>query len=929
MANELRIFDPTVMPHGPLSNHYRRPFRVGGEQWPSVTHYIYGAFLQTPLYVTALRRTQKTRDVKNAFHRYYMQELASLVRTSVMEAYTAKLEQDPAMAQRLLDTGNKPIYYMSDNSQLGFGFGESSNIIGKHLEQIRYSLTSRQKIRARQEKESAFEQDIYDAYTAWVYLRSMMHDKGNDLSEFQGMSITDILRHTQQTKQVPRVPEREAVMQLYKDGSIEEYITESIGKQGMLVDMVRGKTLRVFRRMQLRSRREVALFTHALYVVRNEYPDLRAEQHNQAIIEHMESLTVDESDSMERRIISLFEQSKLPPQLLRNIAGNIQYIDIPSEQDVLDAENKLRQYEVQEQIDVVESGELERTVPDETITMIVFQSYIESKILARGLPVNTETREEIAQQVAEKEDVQQRVRRRYEESSLSPDLMRVIRERIALAAQERDPLSMSVEELRQQTRATPASSMAPPTFETALATDETTVRIYDDGTSRYAEFAPASHGKFFTVQGRVYPTVTHYMTAAMLSHIRTIGTMQNAHTYLLNDPTVRVTGLESFVSPVVAHQRYEIERDHEYAYRIRQLASEALDAKFSDNTLQMTLMNTGNTLLLWGDNTDPLLGTGPRNINGENYVGKYLMYLREKFLHETTQATSIVSSDTVSTSLINDPILYAWMVMRLNDLCFTVSQAQRYVSPDRGITTEFVRDVLDALHSPCGTIRQAMSNTVYTPPDSALRHIRSCPGFERVSTETVELLWQYLTVMIGYLVSVLKNTQSASIHAVLNRTQSMVASSSKCIEFIQDDYDNCIASALMNIVSALSVLSRRDITEETIKSATDILLSRHAMNANRTPQEEQEIDNGMDDEQFLDALDDTPFSEFDDYGDISAMSTQRRTALESAVQQVLDPVDVEQITVYIDAAIRHVRQSPLSDSIKMNRINFFASQRRS
>ena len=150
MAKVIKIFDPNEKPFGRLSNDYRHLMQIDGQNWSTVTNFIFGNILQSPMHRSLFRartskRSGKTIDIrrkeaKSTFKKFYAEEIDDTIRSAAEEGLKVKF-QNPELADALVATGNSPVYYQSYNNFLGVGdHGKGKNVYGTLLRQLRHNL---------------------------------------------------------------------------------------------------------------------------------------------------------------------------------------------------------------------------------------------------------------------------------------------------------------------------------------------------------------------------------------------------------------------------------------------------------------------------------------------------------------------------------------------------------------------------------------------------------------------------------------------------------------------------------------------------------------------------------------------------------------------------------------------------------------------
>lgn len=511
----------------------------------------------------------------------------------------------------------------------------------------------------------------------------------------------------------------------------------------------------------------------------------------------------------------------------------------------------------------------------------------------------------------------------------------------------------------------------------------------EDKYKPYIVFSPISLTGMLKINGLIYPTVTHFIIYNLLAHLPDVGKNQ-AYSYLLQQPDQKFTG-ENFLHPNSAQRKYENIRDISYQEQLHKYAREGMNVKFTDRVLQDILIMTGDSNLVWNDFSDPILGIGTKEIKGENFVGKYLMELRSKFIEERkNEQLETINADDITTVLNKDPFMKEWLRMRVRDMCKVLRTMKNYIwakdEIDTKFNVEFTTTVLDKIYQPCSQIFGAANKITAEVPQYFRVMVQDCPGFSQIGHDTVEVMWRRLAVMIYYLIEHLDNSSIKNIRAVIGRIELMVSNKATCVNIIADEYDNCIASALINLLKGINIFNKQfsyntTITEKDVNTAASIILDADVSDevAPKSKiakkKDDPEIDpafmklikgniGDFEDYESLSAVKrpirDNPEIYPEDYGpefvpeldehserdedeeefvfplspeDSEFESEQeagfslRRNMLVSVVSEIEDIKDPELIAKHIEGAIDTIKTYPMSKQIKRNRINFFATHR--
>lgn len=215
----------------------------------------------------------------------------------------------------------------------------------------------------------------------------------------------------------------------------------------------------------------------------------------------------------------------------------------------------------------------------------------------------------------------------------------------------------------------------------------------------------------------------------------------------LSRPTVRVTRVlnkaysrlyseeNGFTSLNNLKQEYVRIKNIANEVQLKMGASRALDAKFNTpGESQDALLETGTATLNWGDYSDPILGINTNTEEGENYVGEYMMYLREKIAKKrgNRRIKKLVDED-FQRIITRDPWLRKWFSRHLAEIGQTVVTMKDYMYSLTGesgfISGKFVSRAI-GLVEPCEAITAKMMSEVTEMPRWFLESMRRLPGFK-------------------------------------------------------------------------------------------------------------------------------------------------------------------------------------------------------
>ena len=150
------------------------------------------------------------------------------------------------------------------------------------------------------------------------------------------------------------------------------------------------------------------------------------------------------------------------------------------------------------------------------------------------------------------------------------------------------------------------------------------------------------------------------------------------------------------------------------------------------------------------------------------------------------------------------------------------------------LTTEFTSAVLDNIFQPCSQIYGAAHNITAKVPDYFRQMVlNECNEFRPGrDAQSIEVIWKRLAVIIYYLIKHLNESGSTieNIRAEIGRVQIFSSTSiHECEKIITGEYDNCVVSAIINILRGIIEFNKKfsksyEVTELDVKTAVSIIL---------------------------------------------------------------------------------------------------------
>jgi predicted NAD-dependent protein-ADP-ribosyltransferase YbiA (DUF1768 family) len=829
MTQEVRFYNPQDKPYGRLSNNNSDMLELGLEpkwmeimrkkmpsdqieRWKSVTNFVYATLLTTPSY-RAVVQGAPPASAHEEFEHLQMKEIQSLVAEALDTSYTAIFE-NPEMKDLLAETGNAPIMYNSTSVLMGVGDdGRGLNLVGKTLELIRHRLLVSYKDDREKKEDNLLEDKIYESYIARQTLLELM-SRGDTLDKYMSMSIPKIAAEYKNVYSHDPI-DRSVVMTLYKRGSLHPSIVTSIENPKIIVDSLRKEGLRDLKKEQQMRREKLAFRIYADSIIESNFPDLTKSDElvrarmkkEQALEQQLATVDFEKQMQMRKVVYSLWEDGRMASNFSKSLSDSIaialENLKIPSDDEIKEAE----------------------------AVQTKFTSPRGDPIAYPPMPNTTNKK------------------RNWWTSSRG------------LGQVGEGPIAKE---------------------STYKPTDGNPVLIYPDPDSRtslspkYVSFSPVSF-HMFVVGDLHYPTVSHYVTTRLLASIPSVGnsntkgaptldmTMVAAHKFIMSgvektaevgpggDVAYSPPSGKQFISPDDAWMKYVEVRDDQYAFALKANAHEAIFYKFKNRIDQDVLLSTGNTQLVWADRKDPILGIGEDG-SGENFVGNYLMSIRDEVRKSrASQKEEEINTSEITDLVQDDSFFRGWLSMRLRDMCGVCKAMQNYAYRSKKkslrMNADFVAVVMDTIYQPCSQLAGMSSDITDPPPDVFSDMVRNCTnkpnetkqgemithtpdprGFGDASPETIDEIWKRTVVLLWYLIKTMKDANIISVQTALAEASYKVSQKGQCVRIVSNSYDNCVISALLNIVSGIIAFNKKfgyntSVEPQDVKSAATILLN--------------------------------------------------------------------------------------------------------
>jgi len=351
----------------------------------------------------------------------------------------------------------------------------------------------------------------------------------------------------------------------------------------------------------------------------------------------------------------------------------------------------------------------------------------------------------------------------------------------------------------------------------------------------FSVFTTIDNSIMINIGGRKYPTIIHYNLASRIAAIPSIKTIKNAYVYLLEDPNVAVEGIGNFLHFQTVFNEYNKLNTINLRERLISVMEIGLNKKFENREFQDVLLSTKNSSLIWNDYSAPILGAG-KDGKGDNLVGKYLMQIRTMLKEERKdEKIEALSLDDITKILENDPFLMKWLQMRINDMCRSIIVMKQYVDDktfdNTELTPKFVSSVLNNIYYSCSHFFTTISQVKIPAPEFFINIVRRFQGFQKVNKDVIQEIWLRIAVIFYYLIKYLDEVNVYDIRKVLSGIEQMVTKSNDCVRLVNKTEDNCIVSALINLMLGISAFNKTmgedsTITKNEVGISASIILNK-------------------------------------------------------------------------------------------------------
>ena len=330
----IKIFNPKEYPFGPLSNNYTHFMSIHGEEWRTVTHFIFTNMISTPTSKNIIKNTENVKDVRETFLELYSKNIESDTYTALEQALYAKFK-DPQLADALIETGNARLIYESNNALLGIGEnGNGHNLLGKELEQLRQRLIIQLQKEVDQQEKDKRNNKIFKIYLAKQALEKAINE-GDNLQEYSDLSYDDIIASIDTTSFLNN---KNQIVELY-DKNLLPIIKKEFDNPGTLVIQIRAKELGNLRRQLVQQKKDIIFDMYLDNILKKHFHRIDEIDYDLAKAQQLRKMTSGETTEFKHKIYDLYESGLLSTSLITDIDVRLKTLpSLPTIEEIKEAE---------------------------------------------------------------------------------------------------------------------------------------------------------------------------------------------------------------------------------------------------------------------------------------------------------------------------------------------------------------------------------------------------------------------------------------------------------------------------------------------------------------------------------------------------------------------------------------------------------------
>lgn len=766
------VFDPKIL----------KNFRVDGILYKSIYHYVYSNLVHFDLDKKSLNNAN-IRDVYTEYLEIETNSRNQIIHEACEKAVECRFSHGEA-SDFLLSTGDSVLLYKSENRELGTGPDMlGKNLYGKMLMNYRTKLRLKREVEINEKEKEKVESTLYKNYGVYLALRQKMSKNLEDLSEYIGLSIENIIDKVGKQMIFEITPSPDIIYLLYKKQELQD--REIIDNPKHIVQLIRKKYLHKINDDIKKIKQNAIVESFVDWLIEYKSVEYQTELDRNAIkFEQMKYITQTQKD----RIVRLYTAGKLNEIITEQVKVRMSVIREPISQTVIDQAQSFEiPTEVSSEPEEIKQQEKDKRPEVKIQDSTTYNDYF-SKLFVKLLRKKTKREKQL-----EEEDIKEKIRT-TEQKQIEEEIEKELAIQELLKSVDNKPTT--VQKIKRKGMApmpTLNDIIPPPNIPTTTTVYKppSTIRFSEDpGKGYFGALSPLAVDKnVFYVDDYAYPSIYHYIMTRLFEMLPTVHSMSKAHGYIMS---------KSDATNVKTYKSFEVlDKEYDELYRVETLLKisklletglpivlppiEKLQDTFPNDLLHNYIYNVGD---------DTLLG---RNTNeGFNIYGIEL----SKFI-----SSRIHNKPSVK---ISDEYKDAFITKRLDDVCKTINVIINTTDSTKKLTEKDVMSIIDILYAPCAEIFKRTYDIEM--PDVYHDLIREQLPEKNLAESALELIYVFVVRMFNMLE---ENFDGGDVDSYVKNLRNKVLNtkSFSCIGPYKNKNENCVFAAVYKIIEKLTMFN--------------------------------------------------------------------------------------------------------------------------
>ena len=300
----------------PLKNDYHFNFRDKGEEYNSISQYIYSNLIVgNKTQKNIMKRHKKSQILMREYKKYRENIIAQTIEDSFDKA-ARELYRQPRYRELLLNTYGRYLLYFSNSRLMGINpkYGNlpnsrNRNIIGLGLMKIRDIISREQMEQGYNRETDNIWMKLYSRYRLINVVKYLYVNGHNNLSEFTGLPLNDLLTHKEIKNRLDILtPDMETFKKIYRAENFQDMdILRAVywdDNSTGLVEYIKSRYYREYNSsIETRKKDAVLRFYLGIIAIRN-YPNVK--NVNLAVSQQISKLSVLNLKSLRDRVYAIF-----------------------------------------------------------------------------------------------------------------------------------------------------------------------------------------------------------------------------------------------------------------------------------------------------------------------------------------------------------------------------------------------------------------------------------------------------------------------------------------------------------------------------------------------------------------------------------------------------------------------------------------------